>query len=562
MKRTQEHTYRVLVVDDENIVLSFVRDALEDEECEVVTSLSGEEALEHASTGDFDLILSDIRMPAMDGIELVRRIREKTPDIAVIYMTGYANLNSAKDAIKQGAIDYIMKPFELAEIRQAVRNAIQKQRASVEFSSTRKLQSLTDLNDILFGAGDRKTLIVSSLKFAMMHQQSVFGSVLYHDAEKDQYLHVSIMDEITQETMLEGEPLTSCLESLGKTQFREPAVVRCLEEHPIYQQRPDPRLKAYLIPDWMTEELAMIAVPIVRTDTFHGMLILGFESDTIKLTGTALQFLAITANQLAVTLENLSLLEQTREAFARLKELQDETIELETMAARGQTSAEIGHELNNFLGVIAGSISLLDNHLKNENYGVLDRYVRTITETIEKVRVFTANLMDARPVSSEKDVINFDALLREVVEYLIPQKRFRDVSINIIENPENVRFKANPTQIQQLLHNLFNNAADATQDKGNGQIEVAVNTISEESAFTFTLKDNGVGIDTEQLKKAFVERFTTKPTGHGFGLVVCQRIIEHHGGVLSVDSVVGEGTSITVRFPLACQVEEPTEVLV
>jgi len=562
MKRTQEHTYRVLVVDDENIVLSFVRDALEDEECEVVTSLSGEEALEHASTGDFNLILSDIRMPAMDGIELVRRIREKTPDIAVIYMTGYANLNSAKDAIKQGAIDYIMKPFELAEIRQAVRNAIQKQRASVEFSSTRKLQSLTDLNDILFGAGDRKTLIVSSLKFAMMHQQSVFGSVLYHDAEKDQYLHVSIMDEITQETMLEGEPLTSCLESLGKTQFREPAVVRCLEEHPIYQQRPDPRLKAYLIPDWMTEELAMIAVPIVRTDTFHGMLILGFESDTIKLTGTALQFLAITANQLAVTLENLSLLEQTREAFARLKELQDETIELETMAARGQTSAEIGHELNNFLGVIAGSISLLDNHLKNENYGVLDRYVRTITETIEKVRVFTANLMDARPVSSEKDVINFDALLREVVEYLIPQKRFRDVSINIIENPENVRFKANPTQIQQLLHNLFNNAADATQDKGNGQIEVAVNTISEESAFTFTLKDNGVGIDTEQLKKAFVERFTTKPTGHGFGLVVCQRIIEHHGGVLSVDSVVGEGTSITVRFPLACQVEEPSEVLV
>jgi len=562
MKRTQGHTYRVLVVDDENIVLSFVRDALEDEECEVVTSLSGEEALEHASTGDFNLILSDIRMPAMDGIELVRRIREKTPDIAVIYMTGYANLNSAKDAIKQGAIDYIMKPFELAEIRQAVRNAIQKQRASVEFSSTRKLQSLTDLNDILFGAGDRKTLIVSSLKFAMMHQQSVFGSVLYHDAEKDQYLHVSIMDEITQETMLEGEPLTSCLESLGKTQFREPAVVRCLEEHPIYQQRPDPRLKAYLIPDWMTEELAMIAVPIVRTDTFHGMLILGFESDTIKLTGTALQFLAITANQLAVTLENLSLLEQTREAFARLKELQDETIELETMAARGQTSAEIGHELNNFLGVIAGSISLLDNHLKNENYGVLDRYVRTITETIEKVRVFTANLMDARPVSSEKEVINFDALLREVVEYLIPQKRFRDVSINIIENPENVRFKANPTQIQQLLHNLFNNAADATQDKGNGQIEVAVNTISEESAFTFTLKDNGVGIDTEQLKKAFVERFTTKPTGHGFGLVVCQRIIEHHGGVLSVDSVVGEGTSITVRFPLACQVEEPSEVLV
>jgi len=257
----------------------------------------------------------------------------------------------------------------------------------------------------------------------------------------------------------------------------------------------------------------MITVPVVRTDKFHGMLMLGFESDTIRLTGTALQFLAITANQLAVTLENLSLLEQTRQAYARLKELQDETIELETMAARGQTSAEIGHELNNFLGVIAGSISLLDNHLKTENYSALDRYVRTIIKTVEKVKEFTANLMDSRPVSSEKETISFDALIREVIEYLIPQKRFRDVSINVTEIPENVRFEANVTQIQQLLHNLFNNAADATQDKGNGQIDVAVRTMSEQNAFTFTLKDNGIGIDPEQLKKAFVERFTTKQTG-------------------------------------------------
>jgi len=562
MKHVPECTFRILVVDDESIVLSFVSDALEDEECEVVTASSAEEALEHASSGAFDLILSDIRMPGMDGIELVRRIKEQIPGIAVIYMTGYANLNSAKDAIKQGAIDYIMKPFELAEIRQAVNNAIEKHQESDELSSTRKLQSLTDLNDILFGAGDRKTLIVSSLKFAMMHQRSNFGAVLYHDAEKDQYLHVSIMGEISQETILEGEPLTSCLETLGATQFREPTIVTSLDEHPIYQKQPDPRLNAYLFPDWMTENLAMITVPVVRTEKFHGMLMLGFESDTIRLTGTALQFLAITANQLAVTLENLSLLEQTRQAYARLKELQDETIELETMAARGQTSAEIGHELNNFLGVIAGSISLLDNHMKKENYSALDRYVRTITETVEKVKAFTTNLMDIRPVSSEKEIIDIDALIRDVIEYLIPQKRFRDVSINVRELPENVRFEANVTQIQQLLHNLFNNAADATQDKGNGQIDVAVRTMPEQNAFTFTLKDNGVGIDPEQLKKAFVERFTTKRTGHGFGLVVCRRIIEHHDGELSVDSVVGEGTTITVRFPLFSPVEEPAKALV
>ncbi|HUV31013.1 MAG TPA: response regulator [Acidobacteriota bacterium] len=557
MSLSQERTFRILVVDDEEIVLSLVTDALEDEGWEVVTASNADEALRQMCGGPFDLILSDIRMPGTDGIELVRRVREQAPDIAVLFMTGYANLSSAKEAIKQGAIDYIMKPFELMEIRQAVHSAVQKKLEAEERSPDHQLKGLSDLNYMLFHAGDRKSLIVSSLKFALMHQHADHGSILFVDPDQDRFIMVSINDDSTQERSLAKEPLASCLDSAESDLLREPVIISSFEEHPVFKHNPDPNLKPYLCPDWMHENLHMVVVPVTRADGFYGMIMLGFEDDTVKLSGRTLQFLAITASQLAITLENLSLLEQSRQAYARLKELQDETIELEKMATRGQMSAEIGHELNNFLGVIAGSISLLDVHLKKQDHREASRHVKTAAETIEKIKTFTANLMDLHPISSRKEILYFDRVIREVIEYLTPQRRFRDVQIDIIELADEIPFQADAMQIQQLLYNVFNNAADATQEKGDGQIAVSVMTDPERESFRVTVSDNGVGIEPELLEKAFSQRFTTKPTGHGFGLVVCQRIIENHGGELSIDSAPGEGTTVTIDLPMAVRVPQP-----
>ena len=70
-------------------------------------------------------------------------------------------------------------------------------------------------------------------------------------------------------------------------------------------------------------------------------------------------------------------------------------------------------------------------------------------------------------------------------------------------------------------------------------------------SFAVTIRDTGAGIEPALLEKAFSEKFTTKNTGHGFGLLVCKRIIDGHGGELSVESALSQGTSITVKFPLA-----------
>ena len=261
------------------------------------------------------------------------------------------------------------------------------------------------------------------------------------------------------------------------------------------------------------------------------------------------RFLRIAAGQLSLSLENLILLEQSRAAYAKLKELQDQTIDLERMAARGEMSAEIGHELNNFIGVIVGNLSLAEFHLAKGNFSDIPKYIAPINDTIEKIKRFTGGLMDMKSIASRREIVPLDKLLAEVIDYLKPQKRFGGVAIHhaIARGP--IPVDADPTHLQQLLYNMFNNAADAMIDSPTKEITVTLK-LSPDGKAELTIADTGCGIDAELLKKAFSERFTTKKTGHGYGLIVCKRIIETYGGTLQVESTVGRGTRISIAFPI------------
>jgi YesN/AraC family two-component response regulator len=235
MSRENQQSTHILVADDEAIVLSLISDALEDEGFVVESASSGAEALELIRKSPFDLIISDIRMPGMSGIDMVAHARELQPGVGVIFMTGYADLNSAKNAIKQGAFDYIMKPFELSEMRQAVKNAIRARREAEEQSSDRQLTHLSDLNQMLFATGDRKSLIISSLKFAMMHMRAQQGSALFWDTDENQHVMVSVVNDRVSERVLASEPLAETMHLVDPAQFRQPFVVATPEDHPVYR---------------------------------------------------------------------------------------------------------------------------------------------------------------------------------------------------------------------------------------------------------------------------------------------------------------------------------------
>ena len=118
---------RILVVDDELSMREFLSILLEREGYDVTVAASAQEALRIMESALFDLVLSDVNMPGLSGIELLASIKEKSPETAVLMLTAFSAADQAVEAMKLGAYDYVCKPFKNEEIKQLVRNALEKQ---------------------------------------------------------------------------------------------------------------------------------------------------------------------------------------------------------------------------------------------------------------------------------------------------------------------------------------------------------------------------------------------------------------------------------------------------
>jgi two-component system response regulator PilR (NtrC family) len=118
--------YRILIVDDEESMRDFLSIMLHREGYQVDTSIDGAQAVSHLREHSYDLVISDIKMPRMTGLELLAYIKERTPETVVLMVTAFSSTDEAVEAMKQGAYDYITKPFKNEEIRLIVKNALER----------------------------------------------------------------------------------------------------------------------------------------------------------------------------------------------------------------------------------------------------------------------------------------------------------------------------------------------------------------------------------------------------------------------------------------------------
>lgn len=134
---------RILILDDEKNIRLTLAQSLESIGFETETAVNGEEALTKVENEDYGLLLLDLRLPGMDGMEVLRRIREFRPDIGVIVLTAYGTIDLAVRAMKLGAVDFIQKPFAPQEIREAVLQATDRERLdekrAVDYASSIEL---------------------------------------------------------------------------------------------------------------------------------------------------------------------------------------------------------------------------------------------------------------------------------------------------------------------------------------------------------------------------------------------------------------------------------------
>lgn len=124
---TNEESY-ILLVDDEDAIRYSITKTLQRVGYQVHAAASGEEALEMMAQREYDVVLTDIRMPGLSGVELLSRIKERAPDVVVILLTGYASLETAIESLRLGAHDYLVKPSSSQDIRESVARGLERAR--------------------------------------------------------------------------------------------------------------------------------------------------------------------------------------------------------------------------------------------------------------------------------------------------------------------------------------------------------------------------------------------------------------------------------------------------
>jgi len=127
-----ERQSKVLVVDDDQFALRSMAEVLEGESYQVVTAASGSEALDLLKQDSFDLVLTDLKMPEVDGLEVLRRAKEVAPQAVVLILTGYASLESAIEALREGAYDYLVKPCSGDELKLKIERGLERVRLAEE----------------------------------------------------------------------------------------------------------------------------------------------------------------------------------------------------------------------------------------------------------------------------------------------------------------------------------------------------------------------------------------------------------------------------------------------
>ena len=229
------------------------------------------------------------------------------------------------------------------------------------------------------------------------------------------------------------------------------------------------------------------------------------------------------------------------------KALETRLIQTEKLAMTGQMSAEIGHELRNYLTVLIGHVDLLG---MNSDVQKSDRAVRSLGimgEQLGRVEKFATGLMEMGVLKLKKEPSDLNVLIEKLIDFIRGQKRFRRVEFELELDSELPAMEADQGQIQQVLLNLYANAADAMDV---GVIKTHTGVEQNGALLVIEIADTGPGMPEDRLEKIFDSGFTTKDTGHGFGLAVCRRIVENHQGKIEVQSVVGEGTSFRLEFKI------------
>jgi len=497
---------QILLIDDEPDILRVLSLSLKADGYKVHTAASGEEGLTVFRQQSPDIVITDIKMPGMDGLQVLRAIKEINAETEVIIITGHGDIDSAIEALQYGASDFINKPVRDAALNIALQRA--KERLSIR----------QQLKDYTVDLEQRVEIATRELRRQANFQAKLIRSSNDGIVATDRDLRIVIYNPGAEGI------------------FGYPA------EKVINRMRLDALLPSELsspLQEAMEGRLAQKEFPWQEVRIFSE----SGEQIPVRYSDTILQ-------ENGRNMGSVAFFQDLRE----IKRLERELIKSERLAAIGQTVAGLAHGLKNILHGLKGGRYLVDLGIKKDDTDKLTRGWDMVRRNIDRTSELVMDLLSySKEREPEPEDCDPNEIAAEVCDLLEERARENGVAIDRELDPAIGRVFMDPRTVHTSLLNLMTNALDAClfDEDTSKQWRVKVKTAREsDDAIRFEVTDNGSGMTPEVRDKLFSSFFSTKGhRGTGLGLMVTRKLLEEHGGSISVDSSPGKGTTFTIRMP-------------
>jgi PAS domain S-box-containing protein len=520
------HVPKILVVDDEPKTLDLMVEWLAQAGYRVLSARSGREALKIFNAEHPELMITDLFMPEMSGLELIEAARSISPKTEILILTGHASVASAIDALRWGVFGYLTKPFDLAELEQSVKQALEHARLVKENRTlVRRLKERVQVSMEKLSASQRRTLAVFN---------SVADSLLIVDRE------FTIVAANEGAATLTGVPARQLI---GRKCYRE------------LFAREDICPDCPVLATFATGRPASVSMQ--RED-----LVGSRGHQDLRVSGYPLLLETGTIDEAVEQVRDVTEQKRAEEERLALQSEQDDA-----MRMIGRLATGVAHDFNNQLTVIKGCVQFLLEAMPADEPGRGD--AERISATVDRGARLVRQLLDfSRMQKIQPRSLKLSELVNEMVPFLRPLLG-GEIRPHIRAAPGLWPVRADPRQIEQVIMNLVVNARDAMAVAGERApagtltIEVANVELGEGSFRPFTervapgpyvmlaVSDTGSGMTPDVRRHIFEPFFTTKEPGKGTGLglsAVFGIVKEHHGHIVC-ESEPGQGSTFRLYLP-------------
>ncbi len=507
--------WKIVLIDDEKDIRDVMTIVLEDAGCKVSAAPDGEIGLQLCQEISPQIVITDIRMPGMNGLQVLESLKKVSPDIEVIVATAYGDMDLAIRALQLDASDFITKPINDEALHLALK------RAQNRYSARKELEDYTALLEKEKAQTSQELVKIFSLQKNLI-ESSMDGILACNDKDVVVTYNKS-MEQI-----------------LG---YKKEDVLHKMTLGQIFLAGEDSRLK---------DELA--------SEKYGGKNRVSLYESTL---------IAKSGRKIPVQVSAIVLFEQNRESglvcFVRdlgeIRKLEREVadqariLHQDKMMSLGRLAASVVHEINNPLSGILNYLRLMlrimgHGSLTEKNKEKFRKYLEIVEkETSRCSQIISSLLTFSRKSPPSFGKVQIEELLTRCTILSQHKLKLSNIQLESYIEPGIPSVEGDFNQLQQCVINLIFNAIDAMPDGGKLNLEARYDTGKRMA--TITVKDSGPGISPEDLPHIFEPFFTTKKEGYGvgLGLSTVYGIVEHHKGTVHVENRPGGGAAFTIRLP-------------